>query len=722
MYMRIILLLLVTSFFINKAKADEGMWLPLLLGEETYKQMTKKGLKLTKEQLFSINKNSIKDGIVNFSGGCTGAVVSNTGLIMTNYHCGFGNIAGLSTVQNNYLKNGFFSTGVANELAAPGLSVQFLINIKDVTAQIEEKLKGLTGIDRRKKLLESATEINKLNSDAQNFIEARVASFFKGNQYLLFVYQRYNDVRLVAAPSESMGKYGGDTDNWMWPRHTCDFSVWRVYTSTTGAPARYAANNVPLKSKYSFALNTSGVKENDYNMVMGYPDATNRYEVSQGVLLQREITNPIYVKCRDLRMKIMRSRMDFDNSIQLKLVGRYAELSNYHKYYDIETKQLYKRQVVERKQKLEEDFEKWATGKKEYENIFTDYEVNYAVWKKYEKLRVFMNQGINGCNPMSFGGQLVPIADLLRKGTDADVNLVRLSIPTLSKNRTTAIAATDLEVEVNLLALMLYNFYTDIDSKQHPPRFFDTQVSKFGRLNELATYKKFATNLFDQSLLINDNLWNSFVNSPSLELLTADPGYQMAFAFSDNWNTNYKPIYDGFLAKNTELGKLYIKALKEKNNKQTFYADANGTMRLTYGNVKGYSSKMGMQLDYLTTAEGLLEKYVPNSEEFDMPAKAITLMRNKNYGNYADAQRKDLVTCFINNCDITGGNSGSPVLNGRGEILGFAFDGNSESMDQKFNYDETQARCIAVDIRFILWTIEKVGEAKNIINEFKLVK
>jgi Peptidase S46 len=377
--------------FIGKTIADEGMWLPLLLGQQVYNDMVKKGLKLTKDQLYNINKASLKDAIIIFGGGCTGEIVSNQGLIFTNHHCGYDVIASASTVDHNYLMNGFYAKNSNEEIPAQGLSVQFLLRIDDVTKEMTDSLQGLSGVERSQRQARAIANINKRFSDADKNIEARISSLFKGNQFLVFIYQRYKDIRLVGAPPESVGKFGGDTDNWEWPRHTGDFSVFRVYSSADGKPADFAAENIPMKPKWFLPVSLKGFKDGDYAMIYGYPGGTNRYESSYGVKLATDISNPTLVKLRDVRLKYMFEEMKKDPAIKLQLGSSYASIANYWKFYDGETKQLLKYDVYGQKQKAEAVFNAWAKDKPEYASIFSDWEKAYEAWKPYAKHRTYMN-------------------------------------------------------------------------------------------------------------------------------------------------------------------------------------------------------------------------------------------------------------------------------------------------------------------------------------------
>jgi hypothetical protein len=370
---------LILCFSLFKASADEGMWLPMLLGQQVYNDMVKHGLKLTKEQLYSINKPSIKDAVVIFGGGCTGEIVSSQGLIFTNHHCGYGVIAGSSTVEHNYLKNGFYAYSKEQEIKSD-LTITFLERIEDVTPQVESALKGLDYAERAKKTADIYKEITDKVADSANSIVGKVYSMFKGNQYIMYVYKIYKDIRLVGAPPESVGKFGGDTDNWEWPRHTGDYSIFRVYASKEGKPATYSPDNVPMKPKWFLPVSLKGYSDGDFAMIYGYPGSTNRYETSYGIKLKNEIDNPSLVHLRDVRLKFMHEQMIKDPAVKLKLAENYASVANYYKFYDGETKQLEKYHVYEAKQNEEKKFAAWVKGKPEFQNVLTDYEKNYAAW------------------------------------------------------------------------------------------------------------------------------------------------------------------------------------------------------------------------------------------------------------------------------------------------------------------------------------------------------
>ena len=393
-----------------RSYADEGMWLPLLLGRQVYDDMVKRGLKLTKEQLYSMNKASLKDAVIIFSGFCTGEIVSNQGLIFTNHHCGYDAIASASTVAHNYLKDGFWAKSRAEEIPSSGLYAEFLLKIEDVTAEVLDSVKGLSGAERAAKVSSVMSGINRRYSDEATQTYARVSPLFKGNQFLVFVYQRFSDIRLVGAPPESVGKFGGDTDNWEWPRHTGDFSIFRVYATKDGKPADYSVDNVPLKPKYFLPVSIKGVRNGDYAMIYGYPGSTNRYETSFGVKLKIDIDNPTIVELRDMRMKYMFEEMKKDPAIKLQLGPEYASIANYRKFYNGERKQLIHYHIYDQKKAQEAKFQQWANSRPEFANIFKEWESVYDQWRPYSKHRMYLNEGI-------FGSPLLAFAVLWRKAT-----------------------------------------------------------------------------------------------------------------------------------------------------------------------------------------------------------------------------------------------------------------------------------------------------------------
>jgi hypothetical protein len=685
-----------------------------------YNDMVKKGLKLSKEQLYSVNKASLKDAIIIFGNGCTGEIVSQKGLIFTNHHCGYDAIANASTVEHNHLANGFYAKSLGEEIRT-NLSVQFLLRIDDVTKEVMDSLKGLSGAERATRQTAVLAAINKRMSDATKSIETRISPLFKGNQFLAFVYQRFRDVRLVGTPPESVGKYGGDTDNWEWPRHTGDFSVFRVYADKSNNPAEYSADNVPMKPKWHLPVSLKGVKEGDFAMIYGYPGGTNRYESSYGVQLATEVNNPTLVKLRDMRLKYMFEEMKKDPAIKLQLASDYAGIANYWKFFDGETKQLLKYDVYGQKKKTEEAFTKWAAAKPEYQNIFNDLNTAYTAWKPYAMHRVYITEGILGSPLLAFASTLQQVENIMVKpgSTSAEI---KKAVDAANTARQNFLKAHNRTSDQNIVASVLQMYYNDVAKEQHPNGLYQAIKNEYGALDKASTYQKYAEAIFQNTMLLDNAKWDAFVRNPEANTLQTDLAYNLANSFVRNYQGKYLPMYQQFQTKNNEWGRLYLKGIMEMDPKKVMYPDATFTMRVSYGKVDDYKPRDAVSYDYVTTMKGVLEKYKPGDYEFDLPAKYVELARKKDYGQYIDKQRNDLVIGFITSNDITGGNSGSPVLNGVGELIGLAFDGNYEALSHKLAFDKDLNRTINVDIRYVLWCIDKLGGAQNIIQELTIRK
>ncbi|GAB4093771.1 S46 family peptidase [Flaviaesturariibacter terrae] len=708
-----------------KASADEGMWLPMLLGQQVYNDMVKKGLKLSKDQLYNVNKASLKDAIVIFGNGCTGEIVSSQGLIFTNHHCGYSVIAGASTVEHNYLRDGFYAKNMGEEIpgATQNLSVQFLLRIDDVTARVQDSLKGLSGQERLTRQAAVLANINREMSDTANFIETRISPMFKNNQFLAFRYQRYNDIRLVGAPPEALGKFGGDTDNWEWPRHTADYSIFRVYTGKDNKAARYSKDNMPMKPKWYLPVSLKGIKEGDFTMIWGYPGSTNRYESAQGIKLATDINNPTLVKLRDMRLRYMFEQMKTDPAIKLQLASDYASIANYWKFYDGETKQLLKYDVYGQKQKAEADFAKWAAAKPEYKDIFSNLDAAYNAWRPYALHRVYINEGILGSPLLAFAASLQNLENTMVKPGTSTSDISRL-VGAADRARKAFLEAHNTPSDRNIVATVLQMYYKDVPKDQQPQGLFEAIRNEYGSLDKASTWEKYTDAVFSGTMLLDNQKWAAFTKNPDAQTLQTDLAYSLANAFLRNWQAKYLPLYQQFTTKNNEWGRLYLKGIMEQNpaKAKMMYPDATFTMRVSYGKVAAYNPRDAVHYDYVTTMKGMLEKYKAGDYEFDLPQNVLDKARAKDFGQYKDARTGSLVTCFITTNDITGGNSGSPVINGNGELIGLAFDGNYEALSHKLAFDKDLNRTICVDVRFVLWCVDKVGGASNIIKELTLRK
>ncbi|WP_169304400.1 S46 family peptidase [Pedobacter frigoris] len=714
-----LLLCALVFSFAGTVKADEGMWIPMLIGKN-YEQMKKQGFKLTAKDLYNANGSSLKDAIVHFGGFCTGEIVSDKGLIFTNHHCGYDAIASNSTAQNNILDNGFYAKNYGEEKPINGLFVRFLQRMEDVTAKVNEATKGLKGTEKDSKMLQVFDAIAKAAVTGPT-IEANVKDFYKSNQFILFVYERFDDVRLVGAPPQNIGKFGGDTDNWEWPRQTGDFSVFRVYSAKSNAPAKYSVENVPYKPKKFLPVSIKGVKNGDFSIVYGYPGRTDRYLTSYGVDLATEKVSPTIVKLRDIRLKAWKTEMDKSVDTRLKLSSKYANIANYWKYYIGQTEQLKRLKVSENKRKEEKSFTEWAAQKTEFAGLMEQYDQIYKNYDPIAVQRTYINEGFLASgwvtNAITIGRSWAAIAQ--KKDDAAFAGQVKTSVDQ-------GIAAYEETYNENadkkIFAQILAAFYNDVPVKSQP-KFYAEIAEKYWTGNPETTFQKYTDYLWENSKLIKPEKLKAFMaTNPSLDAIKEDPGYKYAMNLypADYIKANFGSAVADFETKKAELDHLYLKAVLEKNAGKLMYPDANSTMRLTYGNVQDYSPKDGMTYNTTTTIDGIIAKYIPGDDEFDLPANLIENYNKKNFGQYGN--NGTLTVGFITNNDITGGNSGSPVINGNGELIGLAFDGNWEAMSGDIAFDKKFKRTICVDVRYVLWCIDVLGGAKNLIAELDIRK
>ncbi|MEJ5266966.1 MAG: S46 family peptidase [Bacteroidales bacterium] len=722
MIKRILGLLISLSIILStQLRADEGMWLLAMIGKN-YEDMQKAGFKLTPEDIYNINNSSIKDAIVGlgsegnpFRHFCTGEIVSPQGLFFTNHHCGYGQIQAHSTLEHDYLKDGFWAYSLDQELINEGLTVSILVRMEDVTDKILAELNDqMTEQERQTKISEISKKIAK-TATQDTYYDAYVADMFNSNQFFLFVYVIYKDVRLVGAPPSSMGKFGGDTDNWEWPRHTADFSMFRIYTAPDGKPAKYSKDNIPLKPKHHLPVSIKGVKEGDFAMVLGFPGTTDRYLTSFGLDETMNITNALRYSIRDVKVNILREEMQSDREIRIKYASKYARLSNYWKYSNEQNKALRKLNTKAVKLEIEAKYKAWAQKQSDnkYLEALSLIENAYKNRAPYAIARMYYIEGL-------ISGPELPLfayrtSNLLALLESKDQDKINTEIANLRKSAESFYKDYNPQTEKRILAAMFKHVFENLDKEFHPDFFENLIVKKYK-----GNFDNYADDVLKKSIFATKEKFLAFLDKPNAKTLKAD----MMFVAGNSIMTKYREINTEYWNKSEGLDKgrrLFVDGLIQMNPDKVFYPDANSTIRLTYGTISGYKPRDAVKYRYYTTLTGVLEKEDPNSDEFYVPQKLKDLYYAQDFGEYVN-EAGELVTCFISNNDITGGNSGSPVINGEGHLIGIAFDGNSEAMSGDIDFEENLQRCINLDIRYALWIIDKYAGAGNLIDEMTIVK
>ena len=713
MIKKINLLCILMMLFVIGARADEGMWLPYSINGQNLADMQRLGCKLTAEQIFSFNQPSLKDAIVQFGGGCTGELISPEGLLLTNHHCGLGQVQAHSSVEHDYLKDGFWAYSKDQELPNEGLSVLFLNYIEDVTAAV---LKGVTDdmsvADREQKIAENSKRL-KTEKKGKSDVRVEIVPFYHGNQYILFVYDVYKDVRLVACPPWGIGKFGADTDNWTWPRHKGDFCIFRVYTAPDGSPAEYSKNNVPMKSKHFLPISLKGVQPGDYTMILGYPGSTDRYSTSGSVKNLIELEDPAIVACRTTKLEQYRKHMDADPAVFIQYASKQAGVSNYWKYSIGQIKQLKRNKVYEKRLEQEKAFREWANAdpqrKAKYAGIFDDFDKYWAHQSKYTKALLYHREaGWNGGEAVRFSMKFRSVDYAFSEKVPQDkivafTKKMKGDVEDFFKDYN-----KDLDRDATIALLNL--FYKDVDHNQLP-----ATIKKVGDKTG-GDFTAFVNNAFAKSIFVDQAKLTAWLENP--KPIAKDP----IFALMQEIVNSYIALDEE--AEKVECGRadrLYMEGLMEMHKDRNFYPDANFTMRLTYGSVQDYQPADGVTYNYYTTLDGVMAKYKPGDWEFDVPKDLIKLWENKDYGRYAD-KNGDLVVNFITTNDITGGNSGSPVIDAQGNLIGLAFDGNWEAMSGDIAFENEVQRTICMDTRYLLFIIDKMANAQNLMQELKIIQ
>jgi hypothetical protein len=703
---------LAIAFFVllsTQARADEGMWIPLLL-DRNYADMQKLGLKLTPEQIYSINNSSLKDAIVQFGGGCTAELISAEGLLLTNHHCGYGQIHAHSTVEDNILQNGFWAMSKDQEKPNPGLTARFLVRIEDVTKQVKAALNNqMSESERDAKVREISAEIEKKATEGTHYT-ARVAVFYEGNEFYLFVYETFQDVRLVGTPPEAIGKFGADTDNWMWPRQTGDFALFRIYMGPDGKPAQYSKDNVPYKPKHYLPVSLDGVKEGDFAMILGYPGRTDRFATSFAIDNLIERRYPVTVKVRTERLNIIEDFSVKDPAVRLMYASKQASIANGWKNNMGQIESVKKNKVVGKKQEIEKEFREFAKRNPEYANVLSDIEEAYKTLNQYEIMNQFQSEAITrGLEIFTIANHMAAFETELQK-PQPDAEAIERAKQRLIPLVTRTFDRSHQPLELRNAAEMLRLYATNVPKNQQPKEFVAwTEKNK----ND---FDKMAQELY-RSPFANREQTLAFLNNPDKKVLEKDETYKMSQVFTKHAAETTKTLASA----NDQLRKanrMFVEGLLKMNPNKLIAPNANSTMRVTYGQVLGYHPADAVYYDFKTTLTGVMEKENPASHEFIVPAKLKELYEKKDFGIYAE--NGNIVANFIFNGDITGGNSGSPVLNAKGELIGLAFDGNWEAMSGDIFFEHELQRCINVDVRYILFVIDKYAGAKHLIDEMSL--
>ncbi|WP_333878726.1 S46 family peptidase [Flavobacterium sp.] len=704
--------ILLLFVFVQVSAQQGGMWIPSLLKGMNETEMKNLGMKISADDIYAVNHSSLKDAVPHFDGGCTAEVISDKGLILTNHHCGFDNIQSHSTLEHDYLTDGFWAYKMEDELPNKDLFVTFIVRIEDVTAKVLEGVSGLTAeADKQKKIQENISILNK-SLPKESWQENSIRTFYDGNQYILFVTETYRDVRLVGAPPSSIGKFGSDTDNWVWPRHTGDFSLFRIYADKNNKPAAYSKDNVPYKPKHFFPISVKGLKENDFTMVMGYPGRTQEYLPSVAVNQIITDLNPAKIEVRDAALKVQDGFMRKDNAIKIQYASKYASVANYWKKWIGETKGLKKSNAVAVKQQFEKDFQQKviAAGKQaEYGNLLSDFEKNYAEIREYALARdLFTEIALRNTEILTLGYKLYQLEQLYNTKGEQSFNDRRNNlINGLGDFYKDFSPAVDQKVFEQLFAIYL---------KKYPKQFLPSSL-------ENSDASALASEIFSTSQLVSYDKIKELLTGDSktvLEKINKDSGFKVIKAMADGYLKSVAPKYDEINLRNIATQRTYMKAILELSPKSArIFPDANSTLRVTYGKIKGYKPSDAVVYEPFTYLDGVMEKYIPGDYEFDVPKKLIDLYNAKDYGIYGSKGK--MPVAFIATNHTTGGNSGSPALDANGHLIGLNFDRVWEGTMSDIYYSPDICRNIMVDIRYVLFIVDKFAGADNLIKEMKII-
>lgn len=704
-----ILSLICFLIIVNASYAGEGMWLPHLLKLLNESHMKSMGCKLKAEDIYSVNKGSLKDAVAHFGGFCTSEVISSKGLLLTNHHCGYDNIQSHSTIEKNYLRDGFWAKEYKDELPNPGLFARFIERIEDVTTIAMEGVTPDMNAANRLATIDKNLQKYKAKTTLDKFHEIEIKPFFAGNQYLAFYMVRYDDVRLVGTPPESIGKFGADTDNWVWPRHTGDFSLFRIYAGANNEPAEYSESNIPFTPKHFLPISMNGVAEGDFTMVFGFPGRTDEYLPSIAVQQVMDVSDPAKIKIRDVALKTMDKYMRKDEATRLKYSAKYASIANYWKKWIGEAQGLKKSDAVGKKKKFEMEFEKRAQAKGKYIGLIPQFNKLYGEITQVSRMRDYYSEAPNrNIELLRIMGSFRALVNAYDKNGDQDFNKMKERItPALEDFYKDFTPEIDKELFQNIMEVCV----ADMEEKYLPKTMFNSTISKTSDA------------IYNQTLLSSYKSVTDILSKPpkeAVEIIRKDPAFLLANEWNDVIRKEATPLYEKNKKVIDSLQAIYMKAQIELFPEKKFYPDANSTLRVTYGKVQGFKPKDGMCYTPITYLDGVMEKYVPGDYEFDVSKKLIELNDKKDFGPYTDQTGK-VPVCFLGSNHTTGGNSGSPAIDARGNLIGLNFDRVWEGTMSDINYDPAICRNIMVDARFILFIVDKFAGAKRLINEMKLV-
>ena len=716
---KLIVILIVTVFFnFFRAEADEGMWLLPLIQELNIETMQQMGLQLTADQIYNINASSLKDAVGALDhGSCTAELISPEGLLLTKHHCGFDEIQYHSSVEHDYLTNGFWAMTREEELPNPGKTISFIIRMEDVSERINAVLTDDMSEEERKDTISDISEEIRMEAIEGTHYEASVEEFFGGSRFFLVVMETFLDVRLVGAPPESIGKFGHDTDNWMWPRHTGDFSMFRVYTGPDGKPAEYAPENIPLKSKYFMPISIKGINEGDFAMILGFPGTTNRYMTSWEVDQIRRIDNPNRIKIRGTRQELMMEDMLSRNDIRIKYASKYSNSSNYWKYSIGQNQGIENLDLINRKIQVENQFRNWVSESTErtekYGETLGLIQQSIAEVEDLHHARQYMIESlVVGVEFINFTVQFIQLFVSMVENPD-DPESIQEITSGMQKNINDYFKDYNVDTDKKITLAMLKLFAENVKPEYHPD-FFTTISKKYKN-----DYQKYVDDIYERSIFVDQSRLNAYLESPDMKSMQKDPIFKIAMSVY----RKYFEIDDQYKVFEVNLNKghrLFVSGLMEMQKEKVFYPDANSTMRLTYGRVGDYQARDAVHYEYFTTLKGVMEKEDPENPEFVVDKRLKELYNSGNYGRYG--MGGVMPVCFTTNNDITGGNSGSPVINSEGQLIGIAFDGNWEAMSSDLAFEPSLQKCISVDIRYVLFIIDTYAGATHLIREMNIVE